>query len=309
MKFDEAVYRKDGIEKIIPLEEIIRQKDYEDTINNLFCPHAGCFAKLQYNKKSNGNDYLSKKIGYSHGEDCPVDDANILVRTISFIQEENGRLSNEGIDRRKDDAMNVLENFFSPPEPKEKKPYKPRQNKKEADESEQDATIEVKQGRRIKYDPTADIVKNDSDADVKTYEPPFYQRLLHQITNKDQGKDLKTSAKIERMVIHEEQQRAQIYGSFEKVDVVFEITPTFFVNSRRSLVASELIGYLKGLKRYIESTDKDLYITTLCQSHKFDPSELVLFIYEPDFMGFQFIKGRRFKSLTDVFIAIETGII
>lgn len=308
-KFEEAVYRKNGIEKVIPFEEIIKQKDYEDTINNLFCPHPGCFAKLQYNQKSNDGDYLSKKIGYSHNEKCPLNEENILVKTISFIQEENGRLSNEGIDRRKDEAMDTLDDFFSPPEPKEKKTYKPRKNKKEADDGEEDATIEIKRGRKIKYDPEADIVSVDPESEVKTYEPPFYKRYLHQITVKDKGKNLKTSAKIERIVVNEQRERAQIYGVFENVKVIFEITPTFFTNSRRGLVASELAGYLRILKNYIESSKKELYLTTLCQSHDINPSNLILFIYEPDFMGFQFIKGRRFKNLTDVVIAIQTKII
>lgn len=305
-KFNEAVYRKDGIERVIPLEEIIKQADYEDTINHLFCPYEGCFAKLQYNQKSNDGDYLSKKIGYSHDEKCPLNEENISVRTISFIQEENGRLSNEGIDRRKNEAMDSLDDFFNPPEPKEKKPYVPRKNKVEADEEDKDATIEIKQGRKIKYDPEADIVRVDPESEIRTLEPPFYKRNLHQITSNDKGKNLKTSAKIERVNINEKEQRAQIYGVFENVQVTFEITPTFFTNSRRGLVASELVGYLKILKNYVESSNKELYLTTLCQSHKIDPNDLILFIYEPDFMGFQFILGRRFKTLTDVVIAIQT---
>lgn len=307
MKFDQAIYRKEDESRSINVEDIIREVDYEDVIENLYCPHIGCNAKLQYNQKSNGNDYLSKRKGEFHSDNCPLDDGYVNVRTISFIQDENGRVSDQGVDRRKDDAMNALDDFFNPPEPKERKPYKPRARKKEADKDDENVTIEVKEGRRIKYDPTAQIVDNTSEE--STYEPPFYQRRIHQMTKKDQGKNLKTSAKIERIVIREEQQRAKIFGSFEGTEAIFEITPIFFNSSRRNLQSSELMGYLKVLKKYIENSTNNLYLTTLCQSEKFETSNIVLFIYEPDFMGFQFIGGRRFKTLTDLIIAIQTNVI
>ncbi len=98
-------------------------------------------------------------------------------------------------------------------------------------------------------------------------------------------------------------------GSLEGQQVIFELPPDFFTDTRRGIATSQLMEYLQILKRYISSKKVSLYLTTLCQSHKIDKRELVLFIYEPDFMSFQFIRGRKFKTLTDVIAAISTGVI
>lgn len=305
--FNEAIYRKGKVSKVIKLEDIIHQEgDFDDLITHLHCPHEGCTARLVYNRKSNGNNYLSKKINSPHILGCPYDRGTVPVKTTSFFQDENGRLSSEGINRRKNQAMSALDDFIDPPKVDHGK-IKPKPKPRPVIVDENDVgekTTEASQVRRLVYDPKGPIVENNPEEGKKTYEPYFYQRYLHQISVKDQGENLKVSAKIEKVNIDSKELRAKIEGSFEGVQVTFELTPVFFNSGRRGLAATQLLEYIEILKSYIEKSKKDLYITTLCQSHKIDLDDLVLYIYEPDFMGFQFIRGKKFKNLSGLISAI-----
>ena len=129
---------------------------------------------------------------------------------------------------------------------------------------------------------------------------------MNQISTKDAGKNLKTSAKLEKIVINESANRAQIYGRLKEQRVTFELPPSFFTSAVRRISSAQLMEFLKILNEYITSKDVDLYITTLCQSKEINIEKLTLFIYEPDFMSFHFVRGQRFKTLSEVAIAITT---
>ncbi|AKZ47317.1 MULTISPECIES: hypothetical protein [Enterococcus] len=307
MKFEQAVYINGEESRTIQLRDIILEKNFETIIENLYCPYGGCNAQLVYNRRADGNNYLSKRIGVSHIEGCEYESGTIPVKSVTFFLDENGRLSDKGISRRKTDAMKALDDFIDPPKELPRKATKPRpiRQKKGGNESG-DAKIEEKIARRIKYDPNAPIIDVDSEDDVSIYEPPFLQRNLNQISTKDAYKNLKTSAKLKKIVVNENENRAKIYGSLLNQQVIFELTPDFFTDTRRRIAATQLMEYLQILNKYITSKDVALYLTTLCQSHEINIEKLSLFIYEPDFMSFQFIRGSRFKRLSDIVVAINT---
>lgn len=310
MKFEQAIYRNDKEIRILQLRDIISENNFDTVIENLYCPHEGCYAKLVYNRRTDGNNYLSKRIGASHVDGCAYESGTSPVRTVTFFLDENGRLSNKGITRRKNDAMKALDDLVDPPAVGPRKPTKPRPRPRTKDDEENgEVKVEEKIARRIKYNPNAPIVDVSLDDEVSVYEPPFLQRNLHQISNKDAYKNLKTSAKIENIEINKNDNRAKIMGSLEGQQVTFELPPDFFTDTRRGIASSQLIEYLQILKEYIFSKKVSLYLTTLCQSHEIDIDKLVLFIYEPDFMSFQFIRGRKFKSLTGVVAAISRNAI
>lgn len=310
MKFEQAVYRNGEKSKIIQLRDIILEKDFETITEHLYCPYEGCGARLVYNRRTNGNNYLSKLISASHIDGCEYENGTVPNKTVTFFLDENGRLSNKGISRRKADAMNALDDLFDPPVVRPSKPTKPRARpQKSPDITNGKEKKEEKIVRRIKYDPSAPIITVGSEDTVRVYEPQFFQRNLHQISNKDSYKNLKTSALIEKITINEKENYAEIMGSLNDRKVVFVLPPDFFTDTRRGITTSQLMEYLEILKEYIFLKKERLYITVLCQSHKINTSKLVLFIYEPDFMSFQFIRGKRFKTLTDIIAAISTGAI
>ncbi|MDP1249852.1 hypothetical protein Q6312_28230, partial [Klebsiella pneumoniae] len=74
----------------------------------------------------------------------------------------------------------------------------------------------------------------------------------------------------------------------------------------RGLNVEQLIGYLKDIKGYIEDNPESLYIDILCQSKEIDKNKLILYIPEPDFIGFLTSSNIKFSILTDVAIAIST---
>ncbi|MFC7054409.1 hypothetical protein ACFQOY_13740 [Enterococcus alcedinis] len=119
MKFDEALVVIDGVEESIKREDILRREDFLIVIDNLFCPEQGCGAKLVYNRRSTGLVYLSKHRSYEHDANCPrLEDEETGVRSITEYVEVNGGLSSKGIDRRKNDSIQVLFDYFNPPEKK-----------------------------------------------------------------------------------------------------------------------------------------------------------------------------------------------
>ncbi len=307
MKFEQALYMNGNESRIIQLRSIILEKNFEEVIANLYCPYDGCNARLVYNRRGDGNNYLSKRIGDSHVEGCEYDSEIISVKYTTVFLDENGRLSDKGILRRKMEAMNAFDNFIDPPKEEARKPTNPnpRTRKKRENES-RDKTLEEKTVKRIKYDPDAPTIDVNRQDNSSIREPSFLQRILNQISTKDAGKNLKTSAKLEKIVINESANRAQIYGRLKEQRVTFELPPSFFTSAVRRISSAQLMEFLKILNEYITSKDVDLYITTLCQSKEINIEKLTLFIYEPDFMSFHFVRGQRFKTLSEVAIAITT---
>lgn len=307
MKFEQALYMKGKESRIIQLRSIILEKNFEEVIENLYCPYEGCNARLVYNRRGNGNNYLSKHIGDLHVEGCEYDSEMIPVKSTKVFLDENGRLSDKGISRRKLEAMNAFDDFIDPPKEKTRKPTKPSPRKKKQRENKlRDEFIEERAVKRIKYDPDAPAIDVNRQDNSNIREPAFLQRNLNQISIKDVGKNLRTSAKLEKIVINESENRAQIYGSLREQRVIFELPPSFFTSEERRTSSVQLVEFLKILNGYITSKNVDLFITTLCQSHDINVEKLALFIYEPEFMSFQFIRGKRFKTLSEVVIAITT---
>lgn len=68
----------------------------------------------------------------------------------------------------------------------------------------------------------------------------------------------------------------------------------------------ELLNYLKIINEYIQKENKEIFITTMCQSQEIDLKDLTLWIFEPEFMSFQTRNGQKFATLTSLVIVIQT---
>ncbi|MFC7054408.1 hypothetical protein ACFQOY_13735 [Enterococcus alcedinis] len=102
---------------------------------------------------------------------------------------------------------------------------------------------------------------------------------------------------------------AEISASFGEIKLTFVMPEVFFQGNERRLDTNQLISFLEILKNYIQQKPGNFYLTTLCQSRKIDLEDLVLYVLEPDFMSFQTKSGIKYSSLTDMVIAISTGVI
>lgn len=307
MKFDEAVFRLDDVEEIIILEEIPRRDNFLEIIQNIYCPDPHCDARLVFNRKSTGKNYLSKHKSYEHDLDCGLyDDEVKTVKSITEYTEVNGGLTEEGKKRRKREAMKVLREYLNPPEPKPKNSNKKNPPKKKTTES-----TETRQGIKVKYDPSGEIVQeNSGNGDIKVKEPPFYERLPHQLSVKDSGENLRTSAIIKEVKIFKsDNPQAEIKTTFGDIHLTFVMPEPFFLGNERRLSVDQLIEYLYIIKKYVELHPNNLYLTTMCQSRKLDMEDIILYVLEPDFMSFQTENGRDFGTLTAVIAAISTGVI
>lgn len=303
MKFDGAIFRKNGIEEFIPISKIQTRKDYPVVIKNLYCPGGGCEAKMTHSKRATGS-CLSRHVSYKHSEACPYfENETVTAKSVTEYVKDLGRTSDEGIQKRKKDFMNDIDEYFrskeSAEEPKADK--RPTPKKKRAKDGS--ATINVV--TKIEYDVEGEIV-DTSNQEKKVREPTYFKLLPHQISAKDVNKNLRTAAFIQSVVVKENGRYAEILGEFEDRKIRFVIPETFFKDSRRNIAPDILEGYLSDLKKYVEENDVKLLITTLCHSTTIDPEDLTVFIYEPDEMGFQFVNGRKFERLTDIVIAINT---
>ncbi|MGO3196050.1 hypothetical protein [Vagococcus salmoninarum] len=303
IKFDEALYKTSKEERIIELSDIIREKNFNDFINDLYCPEPECDAKLVYNQKL-GGDYLSKHRAFDHDVDCfYYTDETQKVRTASEFIEENGGLKRTGIERRKRESMKGLDDFFNPPKKEEAtKRDKPKPKSIKSDDMDTEVTTQTIV--KINYVPGADVIEFEKDGkEIKVKEPAFLQRWLHQISKKDSGRNLRTSAKIEGITINEAENRARISVSFMEKKATFALPPNFFTGSERGLSSVLLFEYLEEIDKFVKNTDTELYLTTMCQAEEIK-SDLVLLILEPDFMSFQLRNGRKFARLADVIAAI-----
>lgn len=309
IKFDQAVFVKDNVEKVFDLEEIPRQVNFLEVIQNLYCPDSECEARLVFNRRGTGKIYLSKHKSDEHAEECSYfDDEIVPIKSITEYVEVNGDISNDGIKRRKLDAMKSFRKYINPPS-KEKQKQKKQSNSRKKTSNE---TENSKKGVKVNYDPNGEVIKETTkDGSIKVKEPTFYERFPHQISEKDSGKNLRTTFKIEEIRIgsKKNEKYAEISGSLESVNITFVLPEEFFVGNERSLDSNQLLGYLEILKKYVETGSTDLYLTSLCQSRKIDMDDIVLYVLDPDFMCFQTLTGRDFPTLTTIIVAITTKVI
>ncbi|MBO0445567.1 hypothetical protein JZO78_04355 [Enterococcus ureilyticus] len=309
MKFDEAVFRLDGVEEVILLDEIPRRDNFLEIIQNIYCPDPHCDARLVFNRRSTGKNYLSKHKSSDNDHDIDCDWYNDDVKTVKSITEYttvNGGLTEEGKKRRKKEAMKALRDYLDPPEPKPKNPNKKPTPKKKTTES-----TETKRGIKVNYDPNGEVVQeNTENGDFKVKEPSFYERLPHQLSVKDSGENLRTSAIIKEVKIFKsDNPQAEIKTVFGDIQITFVMPEPFFLGNERRLSVDQLIEYLEIIKKYVEAHPNEIYLTTMCQSRELDMEDIILYVLEPDFMSFQTKDGRDFETLTAVIAAISTGAI
>ncbi|HHK2085233.1 TPA: hypothetical protein ACQK7H_001092 [Enterococcus faecalis] len=306
MKFDEAVYRHEGIEEIIALEEIPRRENFLEIIQNIYCPDQHCEAKLTFNRKATGKNYMCKHKSFEHDVNCMYYEEEIKpVKSVTEYVEVNGNLTDKGKKRRKKEAMKALREYLRPTEVKSKKTYKKSVAKKQTN----DAT-EIRKGIKVNYDPSGEIVQEiNGNGDIRIKEPPFYERLPHQLSVRDSGENLRTSAVIQDVIIFDsDNPKAEIKSFFGDIKITFVMPEPFFVGNERRLQKEQLVEYLKLIKDYVKENPKKLYLTTMCQSEELDMENILLNVLDPDFMSFQ-TEDKDFDSLTIVIAAITTGVI
>lgn len=308
IKFNYALYKNDQTEERMYVDQILHHQDFLEIKENLYCPGSGCDARLSLTRLSNGTNYLRKHKSYQHNESCDYLESEEVVEksTIEYIS-ENGRMTDDGISRRKRSAMDTLKKYLNPSEParEESKPKSKPIKKKETNEKS-----DVKITTRVIYDPDAEIIqKSDKNGNTKIMETRFYERLPFQISINDSNKNLKTSSVIEDFIFNESSKYVEIKTSLENVKVKFILPEAFFNNSRSRLVPDELMGYLKIISDYIAKSGKEIFLTTMCQSQRINLEDIKLWIFEPEFMSFQTRNGDEFTSLTNFVIAIQTKLI
>lgn len=306
MKFDEAVFRLDGVEEVITVEEIPRRSNFLEIIQNIYCPDSNCEAKLVFNRRSTGVNYLSKHKAYEHHEDCILYDDEVKpVKTITEYTDMNGGLTDDGKKRRKKDSMKAFRDYRNPPEPKPKDPNKKTTPRKKTTEE-----TGTQRGINVTYDPNAEVIKVEGDeGEIKVREPRFHWRLPHQLSVKDSGENLRTVGMIQEVLIFDsDNPQAEIITSFDDIKITFVMPEPFFVGNERGIQKDQLIEYISILKDYIEAHPNSLYLNTMCQSQRLNMDDIVLDVLEPDFMAFQ-TESRDFDTLTAVIAAISTGVI
>ncbi|MCF6165757.1 hypothetical protein LROSL1_0299 [Furfurilactobacillus rossiae] len=297
-KFNEAVYRQNGVERVINVDDIVKQSSYVDVVEHLYCPGKGCHAKLVFNRKSNGTNYLSKHKGYEHDTKCPYfSDSEIVPRAETEYIEEDGALSDDGINRRKKQAQSELMSFLNP-QTKTKKATpgdKPKARNKTVGNGEKNIVIQ------LRYDPNADGVENNNN--LKVREPAFYNRLPQQISELDSFKNLKTSARILAVDVSEQDNFCTILGELGSTKIKFIFPEAFFANTS-SVVSSQLSSFFETLSQFVKNVDTELYITTLCQTREVDMTNLQVYVYTSNFLSFQ-TRRNTYNSLDAIAIAIS----
>lgn len=305
MKFSYAVYKDEETEIQMHVDELLRHPDYLKIKMNLYCPGEECNAKLSIIRLSNGTDYFRRHRGYNHSETCGYLELDqVPVKSITEYVTENGRMTDDGINRRKQDAMRTLDNYLNPQIPI-KEEIKPKNKPRKVREPGEETEINI--GTKVVYDPNAEIIEKDTkNGDRKILETRFYSRMPHQISIKDSNKNLKTSAVLDQIIFSESNLYVEIKASFENISLKFILPEAFFNNSRTRLMPDELLNYLKIINEYIQKENKEIFITTMCQSQEIDLKDLTLWIFEPEFMSFQTRNGQKFATLTSLVIAIQT---
>lgn len=311
IKFPQALYKKNEELMVINVEEIVSRTDFVDCIEHLYCPELNCSAKLVYNQKTNGADYLSKLQSAEHDLNCKhYDDETKKIRNSEFYVTQNVNLSTDGITRRKGNISINSENYLNPPLEDNKK-ERPNDSKskpivKKDENSEDNQRTPVK---RIVYDTNSDFDKNKAEEGVKVIEPPFYFRLLHHLSTKDANKNLETFGLIKEISLDKEKNRAEIILKLENKKVTFVLPPDFFSGGNRSTVQFQLLEFIEIIQEYVRKSQKEIYLMTMCQSQAItDNNSIILYIYDPSFMSFRLASGNNMilKNLNVLITAIST---
>ncbi len=311
MKFAQALYKKGEKLAIIEVEDIVNQDDFIDFIENLYCPEEGCNAKLVYNQKTVGSNYLSKHKSTEHDLNCDHhSDQTKNIRSSEFYVTQNGNLSLDGINRRKGNSLSKLEDYLNPPQLKDKKDSKTNVKPKPKVKTGgvEPGTVTTK----IVYDPNSEYDRSKAGVEEKVMEPPFYFRRLDHISTKDANKNLETFGLIKKITIDKEKTRAKIILELENKGVNFILPPDFFSGGNRSVMQFQLLEFVEMIKHYLEQSKRGLYLTTMCQSHAIkEDDKVTLYVYDPNFMSFQLADGDRriFKTLDSLIAAISTNAI
>lgn len=304
MKFDRAIIRNLGVERMIETVEIAKQPDYLSIIKNLYCPIDGCTARLVLNRRSTGKSYLSKHKSYQHSETCfYFTEEEKSVNSITKYTEMNGGISENGISRRKSEGLKSLEEYLFPHETQKNLSLKKKNQKIKRDKT----SGNIKQGIRINYVPNEQIVLDMFENNgFKIKEPNFYERLPHQISEKDSYKNLRTAIMIEKITLNTNKKYGEIQGMFENTYITFVLPEAFFYESDTRVNASDLSDYLNILKDYVDKNPKGLYLVTLCQSQKIDLDNLQLFIWQSSFMCFYTKNRVKLHDLRNLVLSIIT---
>lgn len=304
IKFNEALLVLNGKREFINLEDISKREDFNDVINNLYCPDIHCEARLTYNRSSIGSDFLKKHRSAVHNVECSYySDVFKSVKSETEYIETNGQLTDEGKKRRIEEGVESLLQYLNLSEKPPKTPvHKPGPIKR----TDEDTTKQVE--IKVNYDPTGNVVKGNTEEGEVVREPSFYMRFPHQLRVSDSGKNLKVPVIINKVKVNNSNKIfGEINGFFENSEVTFILPEVFFEGNQRGLAKDQLIDYLNILGEYVEKKPKQLYLLTLCQSGEIDEKNLMLNVYEPDFMSFVTTSGKKIPSLSDVVIAIKTG--
>lgn len=67
----QVVYRNNGIEEVIYLDEISSRADLYLVKENIYCSTSGCLCKMTYVPRGVKSEYFKKLRGDNHDEDCP----------------------------------------------------------------------------------------------------------------------------------------------------------------------------------------------------------------------------------------------
>mgnify|MGYP004701528425 CR=1 FL=1 len=300
-KYFNAFYRHNGTSEILSLDEIAHHDNYDKLRKSLYCTGTGCHAQLRFYQQSNGHVYLSKYPSSEHANTCEFfTDSELYSRPQAEYIEQNGGLATSGIERRKREAQNALENYLSPQKklavgkhvavtPKVKKdPKAPKQ------------TIV-----KVQYDPNAPIINSEN---IRVEEPSFFQRFPKQLTTSDSNKNLRVSSRILAINLDDENKNCIIQTELDHVKVQFTLPESFFNSSTHKIIPEQLIEFLKILKKFIDASDTDIYLTTMCQSQHLNLNQLELFVLDYDFLSFQTNNGKNvYNDLARIAAAISTG--
>lgn len=293
---------------MLNVADIPYQENYNTVINHLYCPEENCGVALSYVRGRNGG-YLKKHMKAKHSETCIYSDDETRIKAANTFIEIDSNLSEQGILRRKKRMVNILSNYLLPSQNIEEK--KGNRNAKAA------ITTKVANHSgttmlRVKYDPESLIDKNSIGKHGRgVREPAFIPVLLHQISSRDAYKNLLTAGIIESIEIDKENNFANIVISFEKMKGTLHLPPSFFSNSIRGVSKEQLFDYLKLLANYNTDNPQTLYVISMCQTQTFNLGNVVLQVYDPDFLSFisKKIPGKVFKKLSNLVAAIDRKVI
>lgn len=305
MKFNKAVYVNGNKTELLDIDEIAKRVDFVSVVSHIYCPGKDCKAKLVFKKVRTGKYYLSRQPTYHHGENCDyLSEPIFKERALTTYIEINGNISTKGINRRKNEGLEVLDEFLHP-ELKKNKRRNPSRTISILEKS--DHNINERPKIKINYDPNAGVVTSQTmNGEGKIQEPPFFWRLPSQITKKDSNKNLKTAGKITKITIGSDERSCEIQTKLQGVSILFKLPESFFEGNLKRTSADQLVNFLKILEQFIEKKHTEIYLVTMCQSQVIDENNIVLYVLDPEFLSFLTKDERKYNSLTKVAVAISS---